>query len=203
MSVHVERELGSPGVHWLFPRAPQRPVTILGGRPAHAWYDVLAYDRSRIDDAGIEEATDAVARAVHAERDRDPHRRVVLVGFSQGGVLALHAGLRLADEVEGIVALAAALPFPDRVPPAPEGSPRVFFGHGRFDRCVPYALGRESYLALTARGYRTEWHAYWCGHVVAPRVLRDLRGWLGLDRRSGRRPLVQTERPSRDGLEAA
>ena len=77
----------SPDVRWVFPRASQRAISILGGQIAHAWYDILAFDRSRLDDLGIAEARDIVVDVVRAEREEG--RRVVLVGFSQGGSLAL------------------------------------------------------------------------------------------------------------------
>jgi phospholipase/carboxylesterase len=169
---------------------------------AHAWYDILAYDRSVMDGAGIEEATDAVTRAVREERDRhSPGHRVALVGFSQGGALALHAGLQLRGEVDAVVAFAGALPFPEKIPPAGPEAARVFLGHGRLDRIVPYALGYESYEMLKALGYDAEWRSYWCGHVLPPRALRHVSQWLRHDRARRRFPFG--ERPPEGGLAAA
>jgi phospholipase/carboxylesterase len=199
---HIEQRLASAEVRWLFPRAPRRPLTILGGQAAHAWYDILAYDRSVMDGAGIEEATDAVTRAVREERDRhSPGHRVALVGFSQGGALALHAGLQLRGEVDAVVAFAGALPFPEKIPPAGPEAARVFLGHGRLDRIVPYALGYESYEMLKALGYDAEWRSYWCGHVLPPRALRHVSQWLRHDRARRRFPFG--ERPPEGGLAAA
>ena len=131
----------------------ERVISILGGRVAHAWYDILGFDRSRLDDSGIAEACGIVYDVVRAERESGPGgRQVVLVGFSQGGALALHAGLALGDAVAGIFALAAALPYPDLIRAAGPRAPRVFLGHGRFDRRIAHALGRESYRLLAARG---------------------------------------------------
>jgi len=166
----------SPDVRWVFPRASERAISIRGGRVATAWYDIFGFDRSRLDDLGIAAARDIVAGVVRAEREEG--RRVVLVGFSQGGSLALHVGLELGAAVAGIFALAAALPYPDLVPAAEPCSPRVFVGHGRFDRRIAHGLGLESFRLLAARGYDVEWRSYWCGHVVAPRAMRDLRAWL-------------------------
>ena len=175
----VLQHAGAPGVNWIFPRAPRRSVTILGGASARAWYDVSTYDRSRLDEDGIQEATSVVCDAVRAERERDPHRsRVILLGFSQGGAWALNAGLRLQGEVDGIVALATAIPFPDRLTPATPQSPTVFFGHGFLDPCVPYWMGRESERLLASKGYRTEWHTYAYRHSTGRRQLRDISRWL-------------------------
>lgn len=170
---------GAPGIRWLFPRAPRRNVTILGGCSARAWYDVSTYDRSLMDEGGIEEATEGICRAVRAERERDPLQgRVILMGFSQGGALALNAGLRLQGEVDGIIALATALPFPDRLCAATPQSPPVFFGHGFLDPCVPYRVGRETQRLLAMKRYQTEWHTYAYGHATGRRQLRDVSDWL-------------------------
>ncbi len=188
--------LASREVRWVFPRAQRRSLSIFGGRLALAWYDILACDRSRLDDAGIERASQLVREVICAERALGPaDSPLVLVGYSQGGALALHVGLRLRDEVQGVAALAAALPYPGEIPEAAAGAPRVFLGHGRFDRRVPYALGLETADLLRSRGYETEWHEYWCGHVLLARALGDVRRWLA-------RPDAHEE-PAQDGLVAA
>jgi phospholipase/carboxylesterase len=173
----VIEHVACPEILWLFPKAQRRDVTILAGSPALAWYDVLTYDRTRMDEDGIEEATSMICRAVRQARDRNRFDRVVLMGFSQGGALALNAGLRLQDEVDGIVALGTALPFPDRVT-SPRTALPVFLGHGLLDRKIPYAFGRETERLLKAKGYETEWHSYLCGHTVTRRLLRDISVWL-------------------------
>ena len=178
----VKENINCPGIRWVFPKASRREVTILKGCPALAWYDILAYDRSRMDETGIEEATQKICETVRAERDRGPFgRRVVLMGFSQGGALALHAGLKLQGEIDGVVALATAAPFLDRISEATPLSPPVFFGHGFLDTRVPYAMGRETREALSSKRYETEWHSYAYGHTTGKRQLRDVSRWL--DRR--------------------
>ena len=182
-------------VRWVFPRAEERALTIFGGRPARAWYDILASDRSRLDDEGIEQASERIHDVIRAERALGAaDGPLVLVGYSQGGALALHVGLRLRDEVQGVAAIAAAVPYPERIPQADATAPCVFLGHGRFDRRVPYALGIETADLLRARGYATEWHGYWCGHGLLSRTLGDVRHWLARQ---------EASEPAQDGLAAA
>ncbi len=175
----VRHHAGSARVRWIFPRAGRRNLTILSGSSALAWYDVSTYDRSRLDRGGIEEATAMICRAVREERARDPFGRgIILMGFSLGGALALNAGLRLQGEIDGIIALATAMPFLDRIGEATPLSPPVFFGHGFLDTLVPYTMGRESERLLASKHYETEWHAYACGHSTGRRQLSDVSRWL-------------------------
>jgi phospholipase/carboxylesterase len=164
---------------WIFPRAPWRPITLLGGRTALAWYDVLARDPSRIDEAGLEQATRRLTELIGAERRNGSSRSpIVLAGFSQGGALALHAGIRLGDAVAGTVAVSSALPCPDGLPPSRPESPPIFIAHGLFDTVVPFSMGRASMRALVAKGYRVDWHTYPAGHWINGRCLRHVAGWL-------------------------
>jgi phospholipase/carboxylesterase len=166
-----------PDVRWIFPRAPRREVTILGG-PALAWYDVRTLGRSQMDEDGIEEATSRICDIVRAEREGGRFdRKVVLMGFSQGGAVALNAGLRLGSDIDGIVALSSALPFPERVAKS-DSTPPVFLSHGFLDRKIPFTFGKETKRVLEEKGYEIEWHSYLCGHTIPGRQLYCLSRWL-------------------------
>ncbi len=167
------------GVRWLVPKAPLRPVTLLGGQPARAWYDLLNWDPLCKDAEGLEAATLAVERMVEAERSNGvPAKQIVLAGFSQGGQLALHAGLRLGNAIGGIVALSAALPFPDQIPEAGPGSPPVFMAHGLLDAVVPSTWGADSAGLLQSKGHNVSWQGYPIGHSVSWQELGDVAAWL-------------------------
>ena len=174
----VER-FPTKGVHWVFPKAPCRPVTVLGGRPALAWYDVLAWDRSRMDSEGIEEATCSLNQILEAERLRGvPPERIVLAGFSQGGALALHAGLRLGAALGGIVALSSALPFLKGIPERQGACPPLFLAHGLFDTTIPFSVGQASARLLKLKGYDVQWQSYPIGHWISQTELSDVSRWL-------------------------
>jgi phospholipase/carboxylesterase len=167
-------------VRWIFPRGRRRPFTYWGGRPAIAWFDMRGRGWSRVDAVGIEEATRRVAAVIDAERRRGvPPGRIVLAGFSQGGALALHAGLRRPDAIGGIVAVSAALPDPDSIPLAGPSAPPVLLAHGVLDSVVPFHFGRHAERLLRSRGYRVEFRRYAIGHWVCPSELLDIADWLG------------------------
>jgi phospholipase/carboxylesterase len=111
-----------------------------------------------------------------------PSERIVLAGFSQGGAMALAAGLRHADKLAGIIALSAYLPLHAAL--AAERSEAnaatpIFWGHGTADPVVALQRGVASRDMLQALGYAVEWHTYPMAHAVCAEEIADLRLWLG------------------------
>jgi phospholipase/carboxylesterase len=180
----IEQELVPPRpVRFVYPHAPLRPVTINQGAVMRAWYDVAALGGERREDAaGIRASQALVERLMARERARGvAPRRLVLAGFSQGGAMALHIGLRYPERLAGIVALSAFLPLAETV--AAEASPAnrdvpIFMAHGTYDAVVPAARARAGRDHLRALGYRVDWREYPIPHSVCPDEIRDLARWL-------------------------
>ncbi|HTM28914.1 MAG TPA: dienelactone hydrolase family protein [Rhodanobacter sp.] len=174
-----------PALRFVFPHAPVRPVTINGGMPMRAWYDIAAADLvARQDEAGIRASTAEVAALIAREHARGvPSEHIVLAGFSQGGAIALAAGLRHAQPLAGIVALSTYVPMHSTL--AAERHPAnaataIFWGHGSADPVVPMPRGAESRDLLLALGYAVDWHSYPMAHAVCAEEIADLRAWLDL-----------------------
>jgi phospholipase/carboxylesterase len=171
-------------VRFVFPHAPLRPVTINGGAVMRAWYDVLTLEGGarREDESGIRESARRVADLLAAETSRGvAPARVFLAGFSQGGAMTLHVGLRGATRLAGLVALSAYLPLAHAAAaeanPAGRDTP-VFLAHGRDDSLIPLARARAAHDALVALGYPVEFREYPIGHTVSDAEIRDLATWL-------------------------
>ena len=159
----LARSLGVPGVRHVLPHAPVRPVTVNGGAPMHAWYDIVSPDLGRAADV----------RGILASVDE------VLAGFSQGGVIALHAGFRLAPPPLGVAALSTYFPLAGALGEGVETCAfPVFMGHGEADPIVPPALAEQAREQLALRGCPPEFHVYPVPHAVHPDELADLRAWL-------------------------
>jgi phospholipase/carboxylesterase len=98
--------------------------------------------------------------AQEKERGIAPHR-IMLAGFSQGGAIALHAGLRHTEELAGIIVLSSYLPLHETLEtecnPDTLETP-IFMAHGMFDDVIPKAAATASRDFLTVRGYRVDWH---------------------------------------------
>jgi phospholipase/carboxylesterase len=172
-----------PGIRFVFPHAPVRPVTVNGGMRMRAWYDIKSLSTDdRADEAGLRESMREVDALLARERDRGvPPERQLLVGFSMGAALALSSGLRREAPVAGIAALSGYLPLPDalarEMTPGGKATP-VFMAHGSQDPVVQPAWGSRSRDALKALGVDVRWKTYPMPHSVCPDEVRDLGDWM-------------------------
>jgi phospholipase/carboxylesterase len=173
----------SLATRFVFPHAPERPVTLNGGYRMRAWYDLLGLDRfAREDEAGIRESAEMAHRLIRREGERGiAPGRIVLAGFSQGGAVALFAGLRHPERLAGILALSTYLPLAATL--ASEAHPAnaavsIFMAHGRVDPVVALGLGEQSKDALLARGLPVDWRTYPMPHSVSADEIADIRAWL-------------------------
>jgi len=173
----------SAAVRFVFPHAPQRPVTVNGGMRMRAWYDIAGPDLSAgEDEAGIRASAETAAALIEREVGRGvPAARVLLAGFSQGGAIALHAGLRHATPLAGVVALSTYLPLPDLLADEISDAGRavpIFQAHGADDPIVPLAFAESARDRIAALRAAPEWHTYPMPHSVCAPEIADLRAWL-------------------------
>lgn len=184
--VPIVPELGLPAGHslrFVFPNAPVQPVTINGGMAMRAWYDILGMNIvAREDAAGINASRTAVEALVARENARGiAADRIVLAGFSQGGAIALHTGLRHAARLAGIMALSTYLPLRDTLgreaTPANRRVP-IFMAHGTSDPVLPVQLGETSRDLLAAADYKVAWHSYNMQHQVCMDEINAVGVWL-------------------------
>ena len=165
------------GLRVVLPHAPVRAVTINGGARMRTWYDFRAFVIGQGEAAeGVWESVAQVQALLRAERARlHTGGKLMLGGFSQGGVITLAAGLRADPPLHGLLALSAYL-WGD-VPEVPPQVP-VFLAHGEYDPVIPQEYGLAAYRALRAAGVEVDWHGYPMGHAVCPEEISDLAAWL-------------------------
>ena len=178
-------ELGLPAsrpVRFIFPNAPQRPVTINNGMRMRAWYDILQMGGGTEDEAGIRSSQDLLEGLISKEvRKGIPHDKIVLAGFSQGGAIVLQTALRQRERLAGVMALSTYLPLAKTLEKEHAAANRdlpIFMAHGKFDGMIPLdraALSRDALLAL---GYAVEWREYPMQHSVCPEEIADIAAFL-------------------------
>lgn len=170
-------------VRFVFPHAPVRPVTLNAGFAMRAWYDIVGIDRSSPQDReGIAQSQADVGALIKRENVRGiATGSVVLAGFSQGGAVALFAGLRYPEKLAGIMGLSTYLPHSADTAAersaANEATP-VFLAHGSMDPVVMPSLGEDTRGLLEQLGYDVDWHSYPVAHGVCPEEVADIRIWL-------------------------
>lgn len=176
-------ELGLEDVRFVFPHAPVMPVTINGGLAMRAWFDIygFGFDVPQ-DEAGIRRSATAVAKLIDAEAARGvASERIVLAGFSQGGAIALHAGVRETRPLAGIVALSTFLPLAESVAAEKSlvnASLPILMAHGDADGVIPIQLAEWSRGLLEQEGYDVEWHRYPIAHTVSLDEVQTIARWL-------------------------
>ena len=178
--------LGIPeslAVRFIFPHSPSIAVTINQGFVMPAWYDIKGMDiDNRADMPGVINSESAIAALIDEQvASGISADKIVLAGFSQGGVMSLFTGLRYPKTLAGIMALSCYLPTGDKLPSdlseANRHTPLLQL-HGDQDEVVPVIAGLSAYELIKTAGYPTQWQTYSMGHSVLPEQLKDIGKWL-------------------------
>jgi phospholipase/carboxylesterase len=170
-------------MRFVFPHAPMRPVTINSGMVMRAWFDVLGMEpEHRIDVGSFAESVESVEGLVEKEIAAGiPPERIVLAGFSQGGAVALHTGLRFEKRLAGILALSCYLPTIDTLDSERSGANReipIMMAHGTADPVISMSRAVATRKDLSALGYEIHWHEYPMPHAVCGDEIDAIRSWL-------------------------
>ena len=173
----------SLGVRFVFPHAPHRPVSINAGTVMRAWYDVRQDGGERREDAeGVRASQRFVEALIAREKARGVAARdTVLAGFSQGGAMALHTGLRHPERLAGVMALSAFLPLADTLAAEASAANRdvpIFMAHGTHDTLIAPARARRASAMLKSLGYPVEFREYAMPHAVCGEEIADVGVWL-------------------------
>lgn len=178
-------ELGvaDKAVQFIFPHAPVQPVTVNSGMPMRAWYDIRSPQIQQHEDGeGIHNSQRMVEALIARQCQAGiESRNIILAGFSQGGAIALHTGLRHPEPLGGILALSTYLPLVadfEQERHAANQSVPIFMAHGKSDPIVPLWLAEDSRYFLEQAGYHVDWHVYAMQHQVCMEEIADISGWL-------------------------
>lgn len=165
---------------YIFPHAPIRPVTLNGGFPMRAWYDITSLTREgRQDKAGLTASDQLVEQLIQAQLQAGiAAERIVLAGFSQGGAQALYSGTRSQHPLAGILGLSCYLPDAANTPTAKQHRP-ILLMHGNQDEVVLPEFGEESLRHLQQTNYPAKLKHYSVGHSICTEQIVDINAWLG------------------------
>lgn len=170
-------------IHFIFPEAPILPVTLNGGMKMRAWYDIFTLGPGgKVDFAGIYRSAEAINQLIQQECGNGiPSENIMLAGFSQGGVIALHAGLRYPHKLAGIVALSTYLPTAGQLKTERSAANHdipLFMAHGILDSVVAIESGKSAFDALKAMNYNVEWRDYLMEHSVCGEEIEHIAAFI-------------------------
>jgi phospholipase/carboxylesterase len=178
--LHLNAE---PNTHFIFPNAPIQPITVNGGMHMRAWYDILEMSLERkVDIAGIYQSGKLLKQLIEQEMDKGtPSEHILLAGFSQGGVIALHTGLSFPHKLAGIIALSTYFPTLEQLQTelsAANKTTPIFMAHGILDSVVAIESGKAVFNALQALDYDIEWHDYLMAHSVCAEEIKHISTFI-------------------------
>ena len=171
----VAQLLGLPGLRHILPDAPVRRVAINAGMAMPAWYDIADANISgRPEDSkGMIASAEAVA-ALAASKVK-PGTPLLVIGFSQGAVIALILGLKLLRDAAGIGVLSGYMP--SFLQSEPWFKPALFMAHGIRDSVILPDWGRASRDRLASAGFSMIWREYPMAHAICQEEIQDLAKW--------------------------
>ena len=167
-------------VRFVFPHAPEIAVTAFGGQRARAWFDFNPGGGA--DLPGLKKSTLQIRDLIQNEVDNGmPTERILLAGFSQGGVMAFNTALYYPKPLAGILALSTFLAEGEKLAvnkSAANAQIPILMCHGQHDTVLPMTLGKSSQVQLQAAGYAVEWREYPMGHEVCLQEIHAISQWL-------------------------
>jgi len=168
-------------VRFIFPFAPEIPVTVNGGYVMPAWYDILEMNIERKVD---EQQLTASAAAIHALIEREIARgvssnNIILAGFSQGGAVVYHAALTYEKPLAGLLVLSSYLAIHANleINAANQRIP-ILIQHGSEDDVVDEVLGQKAYRLLADRGCDVTYESYVMEHTLCDEQITSISAWL-------------------------
>jgi phospholipase/carboxylesterase len=162
---------------------PQGPLAFQAGpgQVGYGWFPITSGGPTDPEEVrkGVERLKRFVDEALAAYPvDR---RKLAILGFSQGGVMAYALALRNPAAYAGLIALSAWLPdaMAAAIPPNPElANLQTLVIHGTRDGMISIDLARQSRDALAKLGVPATYREYAMGHEISPDALRQIIGWL-------------------------
>lgn len=170
-------------IRFVFPQAPERPITINNGMRMPGWYDIKGADLLDKEDlVGMHDSQSILNTLVDEQIGQGiASENIIIAGFSQGGAVAYYAGIRNQHKFGGILALSTYLSFQAQTQAEQSDvntQTPILAMHGKIDPVVPFATGMQSADFLQGLGYNVEWQAYDMDHTVIIEQLRDIGAWI-------------------------
>lgn len=145
-----------PDVAWASPDAPEQ---VPGYPQGYQWFPISRLDPELMEQ-GVRSAHASAEHFVSSELKRWglSGGDLVLVGFSQGTMMALHTALRRETAPAGVLGYSGALAGPERLKQEMTAKPPILLIHGDQDEVLPVGMTLMAAQGLCAAGHGAEFH---------------------------------------------
>ena len=182
--VPVAKQLRLPvdrNIRFVFPHAPEIPVTVNSGYVMPAWYDIfeLSLDR-KVDVDQLRANAKKVQDLIDREIERGVNsENIIVAGFSQGGAVAYEAALTYPKPLGGLLTLSTYFATHGSiVENAANKNIPILIQHGTEDSVVDEVLGQRANHELSDRGCEVKYQTYKMEHTLCLEQLNDISEWL-------------------------
>ena len=170
-------------IRFVFPQAPNRPITINGGMSMPGWYDIKGMNiEDKQDEVGMAESKSLLDSLIEQQIEAGvPSSQIIIAGFSQGGAVAYHTALRSKHRLAGVMALSTYLAFAEELKSERNeinNGIDILVNHGNFDQVVPVELSKMSVDVLTGLGYSVDYKLYPMEHQVIMPQIKEIGLWI-------------------------
>ena len=168
-------------IHFVFPHAPELPITVNNNYVMPAWFDITDLGKERA--INFQQLSDSVIE-VHKLIDREiengiDSKKILLAGFSQGGAVCYQAALTYNKPLAGLMALSTWFPTAETIDVHPSNaSLPIEIYHGTEDPVLAPWMAENSVKALKELDLSPQLYTYQMAHTVSFEEIRQMSIFL-------------------------
>ncbi|XP_065670744.1 acyl-protein thioesterase 1 isoform X2 [Hydra vulgaris] len=177
-------EIALPYIKYICPNAPVSKVTLNMGMSMPSWFDIYSLDKdSKADEEGIQNSSKELKKLITKEEENGiPSDRILVGGFSQGGVVALYTLLTYEKKLAGCMGLSTYMPLHKKFPSMCNEinkATEIFLAHGDADPVVKYNYGVMTSSLLKGYYKNTTLNSYsGMAHSSCMKEMQDVRSFI-------------------------
>ncbi|MBE8222087.1 MAG: carboxylesterase [Bdellovibrionales bacterium] len=169
-------------VKFIFPNASEQKVSINGSMIMPSWYDIYNVDNEKnINTDDLNNSSKYIETLINEEvKNNINYDNIILAGFSQGGVVAIHTALGgvLVQNIKSVLVLSAYHPNTELLQTSSGKKISVNFMHGMLDNVIPIELAKKTCIKIKQLNYDSPFTSYNMAHEVCLEQIKDINSYF-------------------------
>ena len=157
---------------YIFPNAPFE-INSGFNQKAYSWFDFDNLNEIKESEKILENTIEESLGLFNIDKDK-----IYLGGFSQGGMMTMHADIIHQNLFSGLLILSSTIISQIDLNIDLSLNPRAFLAHGTNDSIISINQGQETHRKLISKGLNVEYHEYEMGHQIIEKEIIDIKSWL-------------------------